>query len=231
MVGAGTGADPLRRAAETVYQYGLAHHDLLADGARPPDRGAELLKRTVGHILGGPGPYYVMVDMRSFRKLVDAVGGVRICVGTPVPAPRRQVPGGVIGPGRRQLGGREALWYGRSRTSGSDYDRMRRQKCLLWALARQSGPVTVLRGFERLTRVFKDSVGSDVPRGLLPPLVGLAGRVRGAQVTSLPFVPPVIAPRRPDFPRIRRLAGHAVREAGSPSPRVPGLHILGRSCT
>ena len=213
-----------------VYMEGTRRPGVLAGGGHVRDPGAELLKRTAGHILGRRIPYYAMVDMRSFRQIVDAVGGVRVCVDDAVPAPEQQVPAGRIAPGCRTLGGREALWFGRSRTGGSDYARMGRQKCLLWALARQAGPLTVLRSFQRLTRVFKDSVSTDLPRRLLPPLVDLAAEVKNAEITSLQFVPPVISTRRPDYAGIRRMAAQAVRDSGSDSRGTTRLHILGHSC-
>ncbi|MFV2177463.1 LCP family protein [Actinomadura sp. LOL_011] len=180
-------------------------------------------KRTVSHILGMPVPYYVMVDMRSFREVVDAVGGVRVCVNGPVPVPGSRIPAGALPHGCRTLAGREALWYGRSRTGGGDYVRMGRQKCLLWALARQAGPLTVLRGFQRLTEVFRESVGTDVPQRLLPDLVDLSAKIRG---------------RRGPRPAVRPAAGQAGASrlrgdpddggAGGPgrgrARRAPGRH-------
>lgn len=222
---------PKKELLNEVYEYGIAHPGVVAGGERVRNPGAELLKRTVGSIIGRSIPYYAMVDMRSFRQIVDAVGGVRLCVDEPVSVPKQQVTAGVLAPGCRRMNGREALWYGRSRTGSSDYSRMTRQKCLLWALARQAGPLTVLRSFQRLTRVFKYSVNTDLPQGLLPRLVKLAGKVRRAEVTSLQFVPPAITPARPDYPRIRRMTARAIRDAGSGPPPGDGVHILNKSCT
>ncbi|TDB89783.1 LytR family transcriptional regulator [Actinomadura sp. KC216] len=219
------------RLLNEVYENGIRNPGLLAGGGHVRNPGAELLKRTVTHILGLPVPYYAMVDMRSFRQIVDAVGGVRVCVSGAVPVPRQQVPSGVLKPGCRKLSGREALWYGRSRTGSSDYARMSRQKCLMWALARQAGPLTVLRSFQRLTEVFKYSVNTDLPQSLLPALVGLAAKIRTAEITSLQFVPPVISTGRPDYPQIRRMAARAVRDAGSGAQSAEGLHILSNDCT
>ncbi|RSN55898.1 LCP family protein [Actinomadura sp. WAC 06369] len=214
-----------------VYGLGTDRPDLLAGGGRAVrDPGAELLKRTVSHILGLPVPYYVMVDMRSFRQIVDAVGGVRVCVAEPVPVPRSQVPAGVLRPGCRTLTGREALWYGRSRTGSSDYVRMGRQKCLLWALARQAGPLTVLRSFQRLTEVFKESVGTDLPQRLLPALVDLSAKIRDADVRSLQFVPPVVSPGRPDYAAIRRMAARALRDGTGPDRGARPLPVLADGC-
>ncbi|RKS67756.1 LytR family transcriptional attenuator [Actinomadura pelletieri DSM 43383] len=214
-----------------VYGDGIRRPGVLAGGGHVENPGAELLKRTVAHILGRPVPYYAMVDMRSFRQIVDAVGGVRVCVAEAVPVPRQQVPAGVLRPGCRRLSGREALWYGRSRTGSSDYARMSRQKCLMWALARQAGPLTVLRSFQRLTTVFKDSVNTDLPQRLLPPLVDLAAKIRNAEITSLQFVPPLISTWRPDYHKIRKLTTLAVRDSASGTRETRGLHILSNSCT
>ncbi|WUI03641.1 LCP family protein [Spirillospora sp. NBC_00431] len=213
-----------------VYASGVRHPGVLAGGGHVRDPGAELLKRTVSHILGRPVPYYAMVDMRSFREIVDAVGGVRVCVPDAVPAPKRQVPAGVLKPGCRRLGGREALWYGRSRTGSDGYARMGRQKCLMWALARQAGPLTVLRGFQRLTEILKYSVSTDLPRRMLPPLVALAAKIGNAEITSLRFVPPVISPRRPDYPEIRRLAARAVQGPAAAAGAADGPRVLSDRC-
>ncbi|MGH3239240.1 MAG: LCP family protein, partial [Spirillospora sp.] len=222
---------PPEELLNEVYESGIRDPGVLAGGGHVRNPGAELLKRTVSHILGRPVPYYAMVDMRSFRQIVDAVGGVRVCVSDAVPVPKQQVPAGVLKPGCRKLGGREALWYGRSRTGSNDYARMSRQKCLMWALARQAGPLTVLRSFQRLTKVFKYSVSTDLPQRLLPPLIGLAAKVRTAQVTSLQFVPPVISTWRPDYPLIRRMAARAVRDSAAGAAGTGGLHVLSDGCT
>ncbi|MFI6519224.1 LCP family protein [Spirillospora sp. NPDC050679] len=221
---------PPRELLNAVYQHGVAHPGAL-DGPRVRNPGAELLKRTAGHILGRPVPYYVMVDMRSFRQIVDAMGGVRICVDRAVPVPRQQVRAGVLRPGCRELTGREALWYGRSRTGASDYARMGRQKCLLWAIAGQAEPLTVLRGFQRLSTIFKDSVSTDLPRGLLPDLVALSGKIKKAQVRSLQFVPPLVRTGSPDYRAIRRLTARAVAGEASAGPERGRLLTLNKSCT
>jgi LCP family protein required for cell wall assembly len=215
-----------------VYALGRARPEVLADGAgrRVRDPGAELLKRTVGHILGRPVPYYAMIDMRSFRELVDAMGGVRVCLDRPVPVPREQIPRGVLPRGCRRLTGREALWYGRSRTGSDDYDRMARQKCLLWAIARQARPLPVLRGFQRLSRTVSRSVSTDLPRALLPDLVRLAARVRGAEVAVLQFVPPLVRTGDPDYRAIRRMTARAIAKSRNGTDNAAGLHMLGKSC-
>ena len=122
-------------------------------------------------------------------------------------------------PGCRRLSGREALWYGRSRTGGSDYARISRQKCLIWALARQAGPLTVLRSFERLSGVFKRSVSTDVPRRLLPPLVDLAAKIRNAEITSLQLSPARHLDRPPRLRQDQAYGGQGDPRLGVGLPR------------
>lgn len=60
---------PPGRPLADVYREGAAHPELLAGGGPVRDPGAELLKRTVAHMLGLDVPYYVKVDARGVREL------------------------------------------------------------------------------------------------------------------------------------------------------------------
>ncbi|WP_083999486.1 LCP family protein [Actinomadura kijaniata] len=199
-----------------VYQYAEDHPDIIP-GVPKNSRGPELLKATISGILGQRVDYYILVDMFGFADLIDAMGGVRLRIPEPIPY---GTDGGVLQPGHRTLKGKEALWYGRSRTNSDDYTRMGRQKCLLRAIAQQADPQTVLTKFDRLAAAAKRTLSTDIPQELLPALVRLSGKVKnGARIDSLQFVPPLIATGSPDFALIRRLAAQAVskQEAGATS--------------
>ncbi|MQY09188.1 LCP family protein [Actinomadura macrotermitis] len=203
-----------------VYQYAEEHPDIVP-GVPKNHRGPDLLKRTVAGILGQPVDYYILVDMFGFADIIDAIGGVKIRITQPIPYGR---DGGVLQPGYRTLGGKDALWYGRSRTDSDDYTRMGRQKCLMRAIAKQADPQTVLRKFDKLAAATKRAISTDLPQELLPALMTLSEKVKdGAQINSLAFVPPLVITGNPDFALIRRLAAKAVAEdahkgAASPSP-------------
>ncbi|GAA4151977.1 LCP family protein [Actinomadura keratinilytica] len=201
-----------------VYQYAEDHPDIVP-GARKNERGPELLKATISGILGLPVDYYVLVDMFGFADIIDAIGGVKIKITQPI---HYGLEGGVLQPGDRTLSGKEALWYGRSRTYSDDYTRMGRQKCLLRAIARQADPQTVLTSFDRLAAATKRAISTDIPQELLPAFITLSKKFNdGGQVTSLQFVPPLIYTGNPDYALIRRLAAQAVAtpsESASPSP-------------
>ncbi|TKK87709.1 LytR family transcriptional regulator [Herbidospora galbida] len=181
--------------------------------------GADLLKSTVGDILGLDVDYYAMVDMRGFAQIINAMGGVTVKV------PHDIVFGayreGLIKAGTHHLNGTQALWFGRSRTDSDDYQRMGRQKCLLNAVAEQADPLKVLRGFERIADVTKRYVSTDIPRSLVPDLIDLAPKVKGADIKSLQFVPPLIRTGDPDWELIQEKVDEALGERTRPIAATP----------
>ncbi|MEO3824199.1 LCP family protein [Actinomadura sp. B10D3] len=190
-----------------VYEYAENHPDVVP-GVAKNHRGPELLKATIAGILGVRVDYYILVDMFGFADIIDAMGGVKVKITEPIPY---GLQGAVLQPGDRRLSGKEALWYGRSRTNSSDYVRMGRQKCLMRAIAEQADPQTVLRSFDKLAAAAKRTLSTDIPQELLPALVKLSNKVKnGAQIRSLQFVPPLIYTGNPDFDKIRKLTSEAV---------------------
>ncbi|MFD0905433.1 LCP family protein [Actinomadura sediminis] len=218
-----TGGGPMTPGLlNEVYQYAEEHPDVVP-GVPKGQRGPTLLKATISGILGLPVDYYILVDMFGFADIVDAMGGVKINILQPIPYGQR---GDVLQPGYRTLTGKEALWYGRSRTNSSDYVRMGRQKCLMAAIAEQADPRTVLTKFDALASAAKQTLSTDIPQELLPALIELSGEVKeDARIDSLQFVPPLIHTGNPDFEKIRRLAAEAIgaadRPAGSATPSPP----------
>ncbi|SFO43377.1 MULTISPECIES: LCP family protein [Actinomadura] len=206
-----------------VYEYAENHPDVVP-GVAKNHRGPELLKATIAGILGVRVDYYILVDMFGFADIIDAMGGVKIKITEPIPY---GLQGAVLQPGDRTLSGKEALWYGRSRTNSSDYVRMSRQKCLMRAIAEQADPQTVLRSFDKLAAAAKRTLSTDIPQELLPALVKLSNKVKnGAQIRSLQFVPPLIYTGNPDFDKIRKLTSEAVnsdpRQVSAKPSGTPG---------
>lgn len=184
-----------------IFQYAENYPEVVPSVQRG-QRGPALLKRTISSILGFPVPYYAMVDMAGFAKIIDAMGGVRVTIRVPIVYGKYSE--GYLPAGTRKLSGREALWYGRSRTNSDDYVRMGRQKCLLNAVAKQADPLTLLRSFEQLATATKRAISTDIPQSLLPALIELSGKVRSARIRSLSFVPPLISTAYPDWDLIRQ---------------------------
>jgi anionic cell wall polymer biosynthesis LytR-Cps2A-Psr (LCP) family protein len=158
--------------------------------------------------------YYVLIDMRGFRDLVDAVGGVTVYV------PERLPIGGVGGPvtghiqpGRRHLNGYQALWFARSRATSDDYSRMARQKCLMNAMLHQLSPQQVLTHFSRIATAGRQVLATSIPPSEVRRFVTLAAKARSHPIRSVSFVPPRINGYDPDFTLIRQLVTSAVRRA------------------
>ena len=184
----------------------------------------------VGEITGLDIQQSVVINLRGFKALVDAMGGVDVNVQQKVCVEcHTSTSGGVeftsdkkeyIEPGLQHLDGLHALWYARSRAGSDDFSRMRRQRCVAGALMQQADPVGLLQSYPQLAKVVKDNVSIDIPREELSAWVDLALRIqKGGSIRSLPFTSDVVNPGNPDFAGIRALVKKSLKPpATSPTP-------------
>lgn len=89
------------------------------------------------HDTGVPIDYAVTVDFHGFKGMVDAVGGVEVCIPETVDDPAHGV---YLKKGTRRISGDEALTYVRARYGigdGSDLGRTRRQQAFIGAMVHQ----------------------------------------------------------------------------------------------
>ncbi|MEQ7128810.1 LCP family protein [Actinopolymorpha sp. B11F2] len=195
-----------------IYMWATEHKSLF--GNQVADPGIEAMKDAVRGITGLDVNYYALVDLKGFQELVDAVGGVTIDVKRDVPITG---PGGelraTIKAGPQRLDGYHALWYARSRSDSSDYDRMARQRCVMAAMLHQLEPGNVLLKFREIARAGEQIVSTDIPASELDTMTGLAMKAKRAKITSVQFVPPLIMTARPDYPLIRRTIRAAIDES------------------
>src|SRR6202022_3604491 len=88
--------------------------------------------------------YWVGVDFKAFRDVVNALGGVQLNVPTPLDDP--YFPAGEttgymhihFNAGPQQLNGERALEYARSRETTTDFDRSRRQQAIMLAVRQKA---------------------------------------------------------------------------------------------
>jgi LCP family protein required for cell wall assembly len=202
----------------------------LVPGFKKGRRGAQLVSEEISYLIGQPIDYYVMVNLFGFADIVDAIGGVLVHIPQDIPFGGPEdgsAPAGVLKAGDRVLDGKQALWFGRSRTASSDFVRMGRQKCLMKDIAEQANPSQVLIHFEKLASAAKKTIATNIPASLLPALVDLSGSMkRGAQITSLMYVPPEFHVVRPQLSVMHRAAARAIaeseqRRAGSATSTAP----------
>ncbi len=81
--------------------------------------------------------HFVVVDFEGFQGMVDAIGGVEVCIPEPIVDPAHGIN---IAAGTRKIKGKEALNYVRERYvvgNGSDIGRMKRQQAFIGSMARQ----------------------------------------------------------------------------------------------
>ncbi|MGQ0632309.1 MAG: LCP family protein [Sporichthyaceae bacterium] len=210
-----------------IYTYGSEHPELFP-GAKDP--GALALQQAVAQTLGIPVHYYALVNLAGFRAVVDAIGGVTINVAERLPigggknlAGVRQPILGYIEPGLQKLDGYHALWYSRSRSSSTDYDRIERQRCMFGAILREADPLTLVKNYKSLTKAASQVFTTDLTRGELDRLVEVAGKTKGTKITGVPFVPPLINPAAPDLAFIRERVQAAIAKsaAAATAPQSP----------
>ena len=185
-------------------------HPALFTGVKNP--GLVATRDVISETLGLKLNYYAMVDMRGFRSLVDALGGVTLDIAKAVPIGGGSARvEGYIQPGEEvHLDGFQALWFARSRHGSSDYERMVRQKCVINALAKQVTPLNVVTRFTELAAAGSSMVRTDVPTTQLAHLAELADAGRRLPIASVSFAPPLVEPAKPDFGLIRSTVKDAI---------------------
>jgi LCP family protein required for cell wall assembly len=171
--------------------------------------GVVALGQALGYSLDVTIDDYVLVDMRGFVSLVDALGGVTVDVPRAVPMPGN-IPGAptqypdVVGPGSIHMDGTMALGYARSRSGDSDYQRTARQRHLLAALARQVSPSGVLGSYQSVASALGDSLRTSLtPDELAHTLAVIGGET--AIVESVGLVPPLVNVKAPVWNELARI--------------------------
>lgn len=194
-----------------IYTLGEEHADLYGHD----NAGLRAMKEAVSQTLGLELNYYALIDMNGFQSLIDAMGGIRLDIGKPIPIGGGSTPiKGYIEPGENQhLDGYHALWFARSRAESSDYERMTRQKCVMAAMVKQLNPMNVATKFVELSEAGGNVVSTDVGTGQVADLAELALKARSLPIASVNFSPPLVTDADPDFDLIRSLTAERVAES------------------
>ncbi|MEU3755157.1 LCP family protein [Streptomyces olivoreticuli] len=153
--------------------------------------------RTVENISHIRITHHVVVDFNGFKRLVDAVDGVEVCLKQPIDDREAHLK---LPSGRQVLHGEQALGFVRARYSlgnGSDTERMGRQQAFLGALFNEMQSDGVLLNPTRLYPVLDaatSSLTTDAGLGSLRKLYDLVRTVRGIPSDRVQFL---TVPRRP----------------------------------
>ena len=149
--------------------------------------GVDCLVDTVEGVSGLGLDHAMSVSFGGFRDIVDAVGGVDVCVDKDLVDPFAGIS---IKAGCQTLTGRQALGFVRTRKLDNDLERIKRQQQFLGALAKKvATPTTVLNPTKAwpLTGAVGEALTADEGLGLLDlARLGLGGRglANGGAVTA-----------------------------------------------
>ncbi|MER7467546.1 LCP family protein [Streptomyces sp. NPDC097981] len=181
---------------------------LTADGSRTTERlaqfnwafqwgGAACTIRTVEKLTGIRIDHHMVVDFGGFKRMVDAIGGVEICLKQPVNDPEAKLK---LPAGRQTLRGEQALGFVRARYSlggGSDTERMERQQQFLGSLVKKVQSDGVLLNPGRLYPLLDAATSSVTTDPGLASLRDLYELVRGIRDIPTEQVKFLTVPRRP----------------------------------
>ncbi|MBE2998398.1 LCP family protein [Nocardiopsis sp. HNM0947] len=120
--------------------------------------------RAVEEVTGVHLDHFVMMDFIGFKDMVDALGGVEMCVPEPVDDPKAQLE---LDAGLQVLDGEDSLGFVRSRYAqgdGSDLSRIDRQQEFMGAMLREALSSEVMRNPATVTEFLgavTDSITTD----------------------------------------------------------------------
>ncbi|CAM5236095.1 transcriptional regulator [Streptomyces narbonensis] len=153
--------------------------------------------RTVEKLTGIRVDNHMVIDFRGFKKMVDAVDGVEVCLKEPVDDADAKLK---LPAGRQTLHGEQALGFVRARKSignGSDTERMDRQQQFLGALVNKVQSDGVLLNPTKLYPVLDaatKAITTDPGLDSLRDLYDLARAMRAVPAEKVQFL---TVPRRP----------------------------------
>jgi LCP family protein required for cell wall assembly len=153
--------------------------------------GVACTQRTVEQLTGVRIDHYVVVDFAGFRRIVDALGSVEICLPHAVDDSRSKLD---LPAGRQRVDGTQALAYVRARHGlgdGGDLGRVARQQAFISAVLQEATSAGTLTNPKKLYDVLDtatQAITVDPGLGSLTKLASLARVVRGIGLDRISFV-------------------------------------------
>jgi len=195
--------------------------------------GLRTMERSIGLYLGIDIHHYALVDMAGFAGLIDAVGGLRLCLPGELHDPQFDGSLGnvdsdeplVLPAGCHQYNGRDALAYARSRKGWiqmpdgtrdpqNDFDRNERQQAILIALRNELAQVDLIFELPAVLRAIRQSISTDLPRDQAGDLASLLPIIAAPDIERVVLGYPeyVELPAQPDLNYLLVPKRDAIRE-------------------
>lgn len=170
----------------------------------------DLTRQTTENFLGIPMDYYAKVNLESFSRIVDAIGGITLDVEKKMyykdSWDQYEID---LNPGVQRMDGRAALQYVRYRDEEGDIGRVaRQQKFVRAVLAEINSPAIILKAPSIISEVFA-SLDTDIPMGMMLGIArklkdGLSGGLKAHMIEGLPYYIDDISYWVPDIMKTRR---------------------------
>jgi LCP family protein required for cell wall assembly len=195
--------------------------------------GPKLLAQTVQNNTGLRIEHYIGIGFGGLVNVVDAIGGVRMCLPGPIHDP---ASGLNLKAGCQTLDGAEALGYVRTRHTfaNQDLQRVQNQRLFLRALLRKmTSPGTLLNPFASVPAAFAAPGAVKVDSSThLYQLLQLALALRNPQTTTVPiadanFQTPAGDAVLWDHPQAQRLFHYLNHDQPVPKSMLTGSHLAG----
>lgn len=167
----------------------------LGESYKYPGGGLGMLYDAIQYNLGLTVHAHARVEMSGFIDAVDTLGGIDVSVTCTYTDWRLKEPGlnqqdadnwelftapaGVV-----HMDGDYALWYARSRSRSSDFDRARRQQEVLRAVYREALRLDLIPKLPELYGDLASSIATDLSLADMIRLAPMAGRISTAQIRS-----------------------------------------------
>ena len=146
--------------------------------------------KTVDQLTGIHIDHFIQLDFTGFEKIIDDLGGVSICLPTPVNDP---MSGLDLAAGRHHVFGREALAFWREREAvgeGSDLQRIQRDQFLMASLVQGMEHSGLLNSPAKMLNVIRDATNAmTTDTGLdQNAMLQIAESLHGLRSSSVQFV-------------------------------------------
>jgi LCP family protein required for cell wall assembly len=164
-----------------------------------PGAGAGLLARTLNLNFGLTVDHYGAVNMTTFVKIVDAVGGIDVYLphdvdGRPIDENTEDM--GYFTAGQHHFNGDQALRFSRIRKKYNEFTRMDNQNLVLCALKEKITTPEVLPKIPRIIAAFQNSVLTDLSPAQLTQLACLAPKLRRENLIFTGLPQEILSPGR-----------------------------------
>ena len=171
-----------------------------------PGLGPGLMARTLALNFGAQPDQYIAVNMRTFTKIVDAVGGITVDLPITIDGRAADQPNRddlVFRAGTHYLNGKEALQLARLRPYGV-FERAKAQNHVLCGLYDKLISPSVVGDIPDIISSFEDNVQTDLSPAQISQLSCLGTQLTGADIVFLNWPEDIFEGTRVDDPVLGR---------------------------